>query len=433
MLTNKTKKEEYLLQLNQYLVSFCHEFASVILKIPRVYVNADYNLLTDGRVIKVGNQFFEMSPDKQLFKLLQISMHVALRHPKRARGIYHNKLALKIWNVSTDLVINNAIEDYVAHKIKNSIYSGLEQEFTLTIFQLLLDNIPDLDLSTQNAEQVFEKIIRFTDFQYDSPSSEISQAVSKLLELLENVDNDFNPEDFPDNNEILKENGMEAHEDEDTDSDDLIWSKRIEDLIDKIAGTSHGTSILKLKKELPKVKVDWAKVMRDFLTARLTTERQPNWKRPNRRVTAGISEYFEPYLDKKKGIRKLALCWDISGSCFSKDVISKFVANIEAVHKITSCDLYLIPFDTEVVDSQVTRLEYYQKLSDLINDNQLELAGGGGTDFYPPISYAEELNSDVIVVLTDCYGPFPDQPRVPVLWATTGDPAPWGKTIYLLD
>jgi predicted metal-dependent peptidase len=432
----KSKKEEYLLELNQYLVTFCQEFAPVILKIPRVYKGGDYLFKTDGKIVKVGDKFFSLDVHKQLFKSLQVSMHIALRHPQRARDIYNNEMALKIWNVSTDLVINNAVKDYVDQKLKTS-GNSLESEFTLTVLNVLTQSIPDFNLDENNAEQVFEKILRFIDQSYiPNIDNQTLKTIQDLMDMLSEIENEFQSSDFEDSSQVLKDNGLDSEDTENTESQNLIWSKRLDNVIDKIAGTMRGTNILKLRKELPKVKVDWRKVLREFLTTRLLQEREPNWKRPSRRVTAGISEFYEPYRDRKKGIKKLALCWDISGSCFSDDTISQFVANIEAVHSITSCELILIPFDTQVVTDEIFRLHYHEKLSELLQSGDICLSGGGGTDFNPPIEYATDIQPDVIVVLTDCYGPFPENaPNIPVLWACTEEnmSAPWGKTLYIGD
>lgn len=430
---SKPKKEEHLLSLSQYLVGFCREFAPVVLKIPRVYASGEYITKTDGRVVKVGDKFFSQSVHQQLFKLLQVSMHVALRHNNRAREIQHNPVAIKVWNMSTDLVINNAIKDYIKAKLDRGEES-LESEFQLKVLNMLTSSIPDFNLDELNAEQVFEKILRFIDAQQSNPNSDSSSStMQKLEQELDNYENEFSSNKFEDTSKILEEAGLDSEDQENSETNNLIWSKRVDDLISKLVGTEHSNSILKLKKELPKVKVDWTRVLRDFLTSRLLQEREPNWKRPGRRYTAGISEYFEPYRDRKKGIKKLVVCWDISGSCFDDNTVAKFVANIEAVHSITACQLYLVPFDTEVVTDEVVQLHHHQKLSDLIKESNLNLSGGGGTSFIPPIEYSEKLSPDVIVVLTDCYGPFPDPIRVPVLWASTGDTAPWGKTININD
>ena len=57
---------------------------------------------------------------------------------------------------------------------------------------------------------------------------------------------------------------------------------------------------------------------------------------------------------------------------------------------------------------------------------------GGGTSFVDVCHEAEELQADVLIVLTDLYGTLPDNCEVPVVWACTTDQvAPFGETIHV--
>jgi predicted metal-dependent peptidase len=178
-------------------------------------------------------------------------------------------------------------------------------------------------------------------------------------------------------------------------------------------------------------KVPWDKVLRQFLISRLSSEKEPDYRRPSRRNLAGITSYFEPNRQNKKTIKTLVVCMDLSGSCWCSEVVSKFVSNIDLVQQSCRNKVVLITFDYGIND--VIEIPANKKLSDVINGNEVELHGGGGTEFAQPIERAKEYNPDVVVVFTDCYGDFGDQPKFPVVWASIGDSAPWGKNILIDD
>jgi predicted metal-dependent peptidase len=63
--------------------------------------------------------------------------------------------------------------------------------------------------------------------------------------------------------------------------------------------------------------------------------------------------------------------------------------------------------------------------------------GRGGTDLKPPLeaAFLRRLRPDIVIYLTDGYGPAPDRPpRVPVIWCLTPGgqrPASWGRQVRM--
>lgn len=58
--------------------------------------------------------------------------------------------------------------------------------------------------------------------------------------------------------------------------------------------------------------------------------------------------------------------------------------------------------------------------------SKLEPKGGGGTNMCNPLKYAEKYDPLVVVLMTDCYTPWPDVPcPFPVICiSTTNHPCP---------
>lgn len=85
-------------------------------------------------------------------------------------------------------------------------------------------------------------------------------------------------------------------------------------------------------------------------------------------------------------------------------------------------------------DAAVNTVFYLQD-GDSLETMEINLAGGGGTDFRPAFQWIEEnhIDPNVVIYLTDMYGTFPDEaPRYQVIWvATTDSRAPFGRTIKM--
>ena len=65
---------------------------------------------------------------------------------------------------------------------------------------------------------------------------------------------------------------------------------------------------------------------------------------------------------------------------------------------------------------------------------QLRRVCGGGTSFVDVCAEAEKLNADVLLVLTDMYGSFPEQCSVPTIWCSTEKSettVPFGEVVHV--
>lgn len=150
------------------------------------------------------------------------------------------------------------------------------------------------------------------------------------------------------------------------------------------------------------------------------------WLPPNRRtVHRGL------YLPSRRAHALVAVvAVDTSGSTLAH--LPTFFAELRALlatfpgHAVT-----VLPCDDAVGEPMVCDAEHP------LPESLPEMCGGGGTDFRPVFDWVDAagLHPDVLVYLTDGYGPAPDHPpAVPVLWVLTPGgqrPAPWGATTFL--
>ena len=408
--------QERLNELSQGIMFSIPAYIGLILYIPRKYENNDQlDIKTDGKTIRVGNLFFQSNIEEQVYKMLTVITAVALRHTDRAKELQGNKFLLKLWTIACNVVINEVLEDLNNDKVKAPIGIMSKDAF----IQLYVNT----DLKIPEIVEEYFKILADSTQKIEIPLVFLDSSMNEML----------NPEEFEDSNEQLKDHGLESElADMDKDLQSMIWSQRIESAL---AGTSIGSSLCKLLHHVNRVKTPWRKVLSEFLLSRLRPEREPNWRRPSRRVLAGVTDIYEPARDRQRGIKKLGILIDLSGSCWTSKIFSAFVSHIDKILETTASEAIVVTFDSDV--QNIIKIPLRGKLSDVIMSEQVELTGGGGTDFVPPVLEIVKHKPDVVVGFTDCYGPFPILPPkgIPFIWGTlprSGKP-PWGKFVEIDD
>jgi predicted metal-dependent peptidase len=165
-------------------------------------------------------------------------------------------------------------------------------------------------------------------------------------------------------------------------------------------------------------------VLRRFVTQAIGGER--TWNPPSRRhIHRGL------YLPATRQHRlRAVVAIDTSGSVH--EFIPQFVAELSGL--LASFGRYEL--DIVWCDCEVQRVDHWSDAAppDIA---RLEIIEGGGTDFRPVFDHVETHGAapDVLIYLTDGYGPAPDDPPgYPVLWALADGcsaPARWGEVVSL--
>ena len=159
-----------------------------------------------------------------------------------------------------------------------------------------------------------------------------------------------------------------------------------------------------------------------------------NWARINRRHLVQHN-VFAP-ANFSESLENVVFAIDTSGSVFDQQSQAGFAGHVNAILAETK------PKRTHVLyfDAKIQR-------HDELDYGALEFStrpkGGGGTEFRPIFQYLEDegIVADAVIVLTDCYGGFPDEePPYPVLWASIIDPKdlghylpPFGEVVHVSD
>jgi predicted metal-dependent peptidase len=166
--------------------------------------------------------------------------------------------------------------------------------------------------------------------------------------------------------------------------------------------------------------VKWQDVLREFVTAHVKSG--TTWRRRSRRS----EEIYLPTL-RSKVMRSIVVFGDFSGSMMH--VVKEVLSEIQGIVDDVSPEIvHVICGDTRVTFNRT-----FNRGEKLV----IETRGGGGTDFRPLFTAAEQLESppDCGVFLTDTYGTFPEAPPMyPLIWGVLGAQGvhvPWGEVVQV--
>jgi predicted metal-dependent peptidase len=183
-------------------------------------------------------------------------------------------------------------------------------------------------------------------------------------------------------------------------------------------------------------KVDWRRVLAAEIrsaVAAVAGKVDYSYRRPSRRAHLNRTVVL-PTL--RRPIPDVAIVCDTSGSMHDR-LLARALTEIEAV--LTKAGLRQTQVRVLAVDTDVHVVRRVSRAA------QVQLAGGGGTDMGAGIESAAQLRPrpSVVIVLTDGYTPWPDQPpsgiRVIVGLLTEGmrplgwAPPDWARTVLIED
>jgi len=193
-------------------------------------------------------------------------------------------------------------------------------------------------------------------------------------------------------------------------------AKRILEEARKTRGTLPA-HLVRWAEETLKPRVNWReqlkRVLRGAINDGFGQRLDYSFRRPNRRA-AIYEPFILPALQGEYRPR-IAVVVDTSGSIGNRE-LNQAMAEVRAVLEQVRTEITLIPCDARTYDAVKVRTQRDWQVA------TRHLRGGGGTDMCVGIEEAKRLKPppDAILVLTDGYTPFPEQPPKPneplVIW-----------------
>lgn len=178
-------------------------------------------------------------------------------------------------------------------------------------------------------------------------------------------------------------------------------------------------SIARFADELADPKVPWQHYLRRYVSTKARNDYK--FSRRNYRY----SHIYLPGLESDE-IGEGVFIFDTSGSV-TQELLNDYEAEINSIGELVKAKKTVI-----YCDSRIAAIEEFDSYEEI----ELEMKGGGGTDFRPPFDWLErnQINAKYVIYFTDGHcNSFPDRtPRYPVIWFVDGnsnfDP-PFGEVV----
>ncbi len=398
----------------RYCVTKSPGFAAIALWVPHRYADTKaFVARTDGRTIQAGQEFFDRYASReQAFIFMHEVLHVALRHvPRGHRAWSVSSAHALVWNLAADAIINRALEkmSWVAHPKDAVTFESL----------LSKEELEARPPAQWSAEALYHRLLEKIGFPADKAGWE--QWLDDYIEKhgLPRPDDLGRGADGEEGGDLMSELGAR------------VWASR---LARAQAGDKPGGLLRELAGDFPVVKTPWPQILRSYLQDAVMPTTRENFNRPGRRVLSLDSEFFEPSFQNERGVRRIGVAVDTSGSIDEK-LLLRFAGEVEAVQKRTGAELYLVVCDAEVTGEFLIPA-YGKTFTARFKAGEFHFKGGGGTDFAPALAKLNASNVRIGLYLTDMMGNFgTEKPKMPFLWCSTSDgrepPPGFGRVVYL--
>jgi predicted metal-dependent peptidase len=428
---------------------------------------------TNGNEMFFGDKFFSQKVPVQCAILIHEMLHIVFRHVSRGK-----KRIFELYNIAADAIINESIgfkentnvgfsnycylekndvinldSLYETYKIPQSHQKTVSHWTSETLYEFLLKEI-EKQLEEEVKEQEKNKSTQGNKGQKSKgPNSGVGGKSSKEEEDGDSnskKDSRSNLEKIEDKVRELMDKLAKKHklidgsdikkgqpQTEESEVDDFKWTQRYNRA--KAQSNTGTKSILgRINPDVYKPVIPWHKELRKYLVSRCMPTMEVCWQTPSRRMSSlRNSRTYLPGIKNKKGLDKMVVIVDTSGSCFNEEELSMFCSEIQSIQEKTHVEIALIFADTEVRNEYIVKSDGIPLLTK-IRSGFIEAKGGGGTDMVVPFLYALNKYKPILLVITsDGMTPFPDKKDVRktnLLWVLNTDatiPEGAGKALYI--
>ena len=383
---------------------------------------------TDGNTLFYNAAFAAIDLPLQAGLIAHAVLHVVLRHPQRCLGLQAllGDVDLRLFNTCADAIVNSTL----AHLTWLRLPPGAVMLERLLADALGIHQTAEAALLEWDVERLYRAV---DDRGSPRPSARRGRRAGGRA-AAGSAAAARAPADRPDDRDGMRADGPRAARTralasgtaldlipdagtrdlpEDAAAQAREWGER---LLRAHAGDGAHSMLRTLVADLPRTRIPWEQVLRTQLARSLSPRPALSWSRPSRsyianqgRGAGGRRMPWEPGANGTRPVPRLALMVDVSGS-IDDGLMDRFAREIGSITRRLEADMLLV-----IGDDRVRRVEHFAPgRADL---REIDLTGGGGTDFTPLLEEADRYRPDIGVVLTDLEGPARFKPRWPVIWA----------------
>lgn len=357
------------------------------------------NILGD---LKYNPKFVNKLTEEQVEGVLcHEVLHIGLKHLERLKS-----RDMKVWNIATDLVVNNLLTNNDMELPKQALIPNNNE------FEFYVDRKKKRikDLEKKSAERVYDEL--------DKYASKMRKKFEKLMDKLEK-EGRFDEHFYSDMSGEGKQKDSKGSKS--MSKGDLKKAKESSKKWKRlmVEASTYAKQIGKLPAGLERFigklleeKVNWKALLYKYISSEIPYDY--SYSMPSKR-SASVGCYMPSI--KRENI-EIVVAIDTSGSISQKD-LTEFISEIVYLSRsFNNLKITIITCDADVQD-------VYTIDNGNINDvMDIKIHGGGGTSFNPPVRWCIENkpNTRLLIYFTDGYGDLSISSPFRIVWVlNSGD------------
>lgn len=391
---------------------------ALVLRLPVIKADPSWceTTFSDGKSFYYNEDYIDaLDAEQTQFALSHEAMHCALSHfHRRGHRIQHR------WDLACDYAINPLLLNDGLKPTPDAVYEREFEGMTAEEIYPCLednDNSGERDLE-QNASE---------DSDNKDDDSEQSQGEGGANQ--ERQKNDMqdgsgsqkeSPDDQGDSKGAPQPTTMSPQEEE---ALSVQWQQRLAGAAQTAlqSGKLEG-DMARMVDYLLQPKLPWRMLLARYMTA--TARDDYSYSRPStRRGDPAV------YPSLRSHETNIVVALDVSGS-IDEEEMQEFISEINAIKSQVRARVTLLACDSDLTYGSPWVFEAWDEFA-----KDIEIRGGGGTNFKPVFEWIEQQDSapGLLVYFTDAEGVFPDiEPVYPVTWLVKGKgKVPFGERIQL--
>jgi predicted metal-dependent peptidase len=343
-------------------------------------------------------------------------MHIIFKHIIRCQDrsdvVLLNGMPIRLWNVATDIAINQLITKRMPScgltPEKLGVDKGHKAEKYYELLKKKMKKAPPQQCSGSGSGKNQKNDDGSGGGSGDESDSKDQNGGNSGSQCLDTHDG-------------WKEVASEA--DKQSELENQVIKNAIKKAYEqsKKFGNTPSSVIEEVKELLKPSVVPWRQILRQFVGQAVKVMELSTWKKVNRRFGEAQKGH-----NSIKSIR-IAVAVDTSGS-ISEDDFQDFINEILSIKSSYPSEIEIIEADCAV-----------HKIYKLQKQVDTKFKGRGGTSFKPVFEHYESKESkfkpNLLIYLTDLYGDFPGyKPKYPVIWCATKNSdsnVPFGKIVKI--
>lgn len=383
---NRENKREAVNRITNAIIAFYKEYPLYYYILSRMSRVADAKIGTMGVGFKTHKALTKKNVDVHLPTLFYCPEYVLKCSPKKLMVVLHHEclhVVLRhlsrmgsrdgmLFNIAADVVVNSMISEI----------SELEEEFD----GVLAEKIPtlkDLNVRESTAEEIYNILLP----EHEELKKKIQEMIAAGKLVMDNHDEWSCP--GPGNGEGEGEGQGSAASIQEAAALDQVIKDSVKDLGGLHPGNIPG-QVQREIDELMKSKVDWRKLLTMFAQNVVKDDKEPTWRRVNRRMVGAGAGYVAPGR-RKEWRPNILVAVDNSGSVCGP-TYNLFMAQVVKLGEICE-ELNMVGVDT--------RVNFEISIIDGKLPENFDLNSGGGTEFQPAFDHAKEHGYNGVIYLTD--------------------------------